>query len=319
MTITGIKGLCLDFETQSYDLIVIGGGPAGLSSGIYASRSGLKTLILEAEELGGRAAQTSLYENFPGFPDGIMGKELVERMERQALKSGAVIKHFEKARDLDLGGKLKKVLTSNATFQSYVLIIATGTQRRKLKVCGENELIGRGVSYCQVCDAPFFKGLRVAVVGFTKEAILDSLVLAEIAKEVLLVTQSEKIDASEELKRKLFEKDNVKMVNGKVVAIKGENTVRAIRIIVSETEEEIQEEVNGVFVSLGKAPATDLIRNTGIEVDDKGCIVVDRWQKTNVEGVFAAGDCTCGGMQVVTAVGEGAMAAMKAALNKENT
>ena len=309
----------MDFEKQIYDLIVIGGGPAGLSAGIYASRSGLKTLILEGEELGGRAAQTSLYENFPGFPDGIMGKELVERMERQALKSDAIIKHFEKAKDLDLRGKLKKVMTANATYQSCALIIATGTQRRKLKVSGEEELIGRGVSYCQVCDAPFFKGLRVAVVGFTKEAILDSLALADIAKEVLLITQAEKIEASEELRRKLSEKDNVKIVNGKVVTIKGDNIVKAVRIIVTETEKEIQEEVNGVFVSLGKTPATDLIRNTGIEVDDRGCIVVDRGQRTNLEGVFAAGDCTCGGMQVVTAVGEGAMAAMKVSLNKKNT
>lgn len=309
----------MDFEKQIYDLIIIGGGPAGLSAGIYASRSGLKTLILEAEELGGRAAQTSLYENFPGFPDGIMGKELVERMERQALKSGAIIKHFEKAKDLDLRGKLKKVMTTNATYQSCALIIATGTQRRKLKVSGEDEFIGRGVSYCQVCDAPFFKGLRVAVVGFTKEAISDSLVLADIAKEVLLITQAEKIEASEELKRKLSEKDNVKIINGKVVTIKGENIVKAVRIIVTETEKEIQEEVNGVFVSLGKTPATDLIRNTGIEVDDRGCIVVDRGQRTNLRGVFAAGDCTCGGMQVVTAVGEGAMAAMKVSLNKKNT
>ena len=309
----------MDFEKQIYDLIIIGGGPAGLSAGIYASRSGLKTLILEEAELGGRAAQTSLYENFPGFPDGIMGKELVERMERQALKSDAIIKHFEKAKDLDLRGKLKKIMTSNATYQSCALIIATGTQRRKLKVSGEDELIGRGVSYCQVCDAPFFKGLRVAVVGFTKEAILDSLVLADIAKEVLLITQAEKIEASEELRRKLLEKDNVKIVNGKVVTIKGDNIVKAVRIIVTETEKEIQEEVNGVFVSLGKTPATDLIRNTGIEVDDRGCIVVDRGQRTNLEGVFAAGDCTCGGMQVVTAVGEGARAAMKVSLNTKNT
>jgi thioredoxin reductase (NADPH) len=309
----------LDFEKQIYDLIIIGGGPAGLSAGIYASRSGLKTLILEEVELGGRAAQTSLYENFPGFPDGIMGKELVERMERQALKSGAIIKHFEKAKDLDVRGKLKTVLTSNATYQSCALIIATGTQRRKLQVSGENELIGRGVSYCQVCDAPFFKGLRVAVVGFTREAILDSMALAGIAKEVLLITQAERFEVSEELKRRLLEKGNVKIVNGKVVAIKGENIVKAVRIVVTETKEEIQEEVNGVFVSLGKAPATELVSNAGIEVDDKGCIVVNRWQRTNVEGVFAAGDCTCGGMQVVTAIGEGAMAAMKVSLNKKNT
>jgi thioredoxin reductase (NADPH) len=297
---------------QVYDLIIVGAGPAGLTAGIQASRLGLKTLVLEAGTPGGRAAEDSIYKNFPGFPEGIKGRELVEKMEKQISKFGAKMKLFEKAIDINLRQELKKVTTSEATYHSFALIIATGTQRKKIGVPGETEFLGRGVSYCRVCDGPFFKGLRVAVVGFAEEAIKDAMFLADIAKEVLFITHKGKIEAAEPSKRRLLEKTNVRMVNAKVVAILGENVVKAIKIIKFETKQEVREEVNGVFISLGWVPTTELVKEAGIDVDDRGCIKVDRWQRTNIEGVFAAGDCTCGGMQVVTAAGEGAMAAMKA-------
>lgn len=297
---------------QVYDLIIVGAGAAGLTAGIQASRLGLRTLVLEAGKLGGRAAEASIYENFPGFPEGIRGRELVEKMEKQISKFGAEMKLFEEAIDIDLRQELKKVSTSKATYHSFALIIATGTQRRKIGVPGETEFLGRGVSYCRVCDGPFFKGLRVAVVGFAEEAIKDAVFLADIAKEVLFITHKGKIEAAEPSKRRFLEKTNVRIVNAKVVAILGENVVKAIKIIKFETKQEVREEVNGIFVSLGWVPTTELVKEAGINVDDRGCIKVDRWQRTNIEGVFAAGDCTCGGMQVVTAAGEGAMAAMKA-------
>jgi len=299
-------------KKQVYDLIIVGAGPAGLTAGIHTSRLGLKTVIFEAETPGGRAAEASMYENFPGFPEGIMGKELIEKMVKQISKFGAKMKIFEETIDVDPRGELKKVTTSRATYHSFALIIATGTQRRKLKVPGENEFLGRGVSYCRVCDGPFFKGLRVAVVGFAKEAMMDALFFADIAKEVLLITHEGKIEAAEALKRRLLEKANVKIVNGKVDAISGENVVKAIKIVMFKTKKEVREEVDGVFISLGWIPTTEIVKKAGIDVDDRGCIKVDRWQRTNIEGVFAAGDCTCGGMQVVTAAGEGAMAAIKA-------
>jgi thioredoxin reductase (NADPH) len=299
-------------EKQVYDLIIVGAGPAGLTAGIHTSRLGLKTLVLEAGTPGGRASEASIYENFPGFPEGIMGKELIKKMEKQISKFGAEIKAFEEVIDLDFGGELKKVATSKAIYHSFALIIATGTQRRKLEVPGETEFLGRGVSYCRVCDGPFFKGLRVAVVGFAKEAIMDSLFLADIAKEVLLITDEKKIEVAEDLKRRLLERANVKIVNGKVVAILGENVVEAVKVVKFETKQEVRAKVNGVFISLGWVPTTEIVKKAGIEVDDRGCIKVDRWQRTNIEGVFAAGDCTCGGMQIVTATGEGAMAATKA-------
>ena len=297
---------------RTHDLIIIGGGPAGLTAGIHTARLGLKTAVFEAGTLGGRAAEASMYENFPGFPEGIVGKELIERMEKQISKFGADVKVFEKAIDLEVKGALKTVTTSKATYRSFALIIATGTQRRKLGVAGENEFLGRGVSYCSVCDGPFFKGLRVAVVGLTKEAIKDSLSMADMSKEVLLITHEGKIEAAEALKKKLLEKANIKIVNGKVAAILGEKVVKAIKIVEFTSKQELREKVDGVFVSLGWVPTTEVVKRAGIDVDEGGCIKVDRWQRTNIEGVFAAGDCTCCGMQVVTAAGEGAMAATTA-------
>ena len=299
-------------EKQVYDLIIVGAGPAGLTAGIHTSRLGLKTLVLEAEAPGGRAQEASIYENLPGFPEGIIGKEFIEKLEKQIAKFGAEMKAFEEVIDLDFRGELKKVATSKVIYHSFALIIATGTQRRKLEVPGETKFLGRGVSYCRVCDGPFFKGLRVAVVGFAKEAIADSLFLADIAKEVLLITDEKKIEVPEDLKRRLLERANVKIVNGKVVAILGEDFVEAVKVVKFETKQEVKEKVNGVFISLGWVPTTEIVKKAGVEVDDRGCIKVDRWQRTNIEGVFAAGDCTCGGMQAVTAAGEGAMAATKA-------
>jgi thioredoxin reductase (NADPH) len=293
-----------------YDIMIIGAGPAGLSAGISAARSGLRTLILETEELGGKTAGASLYENYPGFPEGIMAVELVEKMKKQALKFDGEIRYLEEVIDLDLKQDLKRVTTNKTIYETLALVIATGTQRRKLNVSGETGLIGRGVSYCRVCDGPFFKGLKVAVVGFTKDAITDTMLLSEIAREVLLVTQGE--DAvPKELMKKLLEQPNVKIIEGRVVTILGEHVVKGVKIELNNGQE-LLEQVNGVFVSLGKAPATGFVERAGIKVDERGCVRVDRWQRTNIEGVFAAGDCTCGGMQVVTAVGEGAMASLKA-------
>jgi len=294
-----------------YDMIIVGSGPAGLSAGINAARSGLKTLILETEEFGGMAAGASLYENYPGFAEGITALELVKRMKTQASKFDAEIRYLEEVIDLDLKQDLKKVTTGKAFYRSLSLVIATGTQRRKLSVPGEAKFVGRGVSYCRVCDGPFFKGLKVAVVGFAKDAIMDALLLSEIAREVFLVTQGERINVPKELMKKLSGKANVRTIGGRVVAILGAHVVDAVKIKL-ESNEELDERVDGVFVSLGKAPATGIVERAGVEVDERGCVKVDRWQRTNIRGVFAAGDCTCGGMQVVTAVGEGAMASMKA-------
>jgi len=297
-------------ENQVYDLIIMGAGPAGLTAGLYASRFGLKTLIIDVQTMGGRAAEASLIENYPGFPEGITGKELTKRMHSQALKFGTEMRLLEEVIDLDFSGNLK-IITRKGTYHSLALIIATGTQRKKLRVQGETEFLGRGVSYCPTCDGPFFKGLRVAVVGHGEEAIADALLLADMAKEVLLVTHGKELEAFEDLRRRLVGKGNITIVNGEITAILGENVVKAIKVADAGTGQETMMEINGVFVSLGGVPMTEIVKKAGILVDQGGCIIVDRWQRTNVEGVFAAGDCTCGGMQVITAAGEGAMAALK--------
>lgn len=297
-------------EGQAYDLVIVGAGPAGLTAGIYASRLGLKTLILESGILGGRAGEAPIIENYPGFPEGIAGVELVERMVKQCSKFGAELKTFEEVIDLELKGELKSVTTRKGRYFSTAVIVATGTQRRKLKVPGETELLGRGVSYCPVCDGAFFRGLRVVVVGSGEEAAVDAVFLAELAGDVTLVTHGGYLEVAEELLRKLGEK-GVKVVDARVTSIVGKDGVEAVKIAYEDGKEDVLP-ADGVFISLGGVPTSDLVRKAGVDVDERGCIKVDRWQRTNIEGVFAAGDCTCGGMQVVTSAGEGAMAAIKA-------
>ncbi len=296
----------------TYDVIVIGAGPSGLTAAIQTSRLGLRTLILETERPGGRAAEASMYENFPGFPDGITGTELVARMLQQVSKFGADLRDFEEVITVKLDGSLKTVVTKKSTYTSHALIIATGTQRKKLNVPGEAELLGRGVSYCRACDGPFFKDLKVAVVGSTTEAMRDSLFLAGIAKEVLWISGREQVEADDDLTQQVARRKNIRRVQGSIAAILGENRVEAVEIAQLNSNRITQEKIDGIFIVLGWVPASDTVRKAGVETDDRGCIVVDRWQRTNFEGVFATGDCTCGGMQIVTAAGEGAMAATKA-------
>lgn len=300
--------------TQIYDVIVVGGGPAGLTVGIYAARIGLKTLILESKILGGRAFEARMIENFPGFPEGISGGELVERMVRQTEKFGAEIVSSEEVVSLDLNDGNKVVITRTAKYQGRALIFATGAQRRKLLVPGEEEFLGRGVSHCAVCDGPLFRGKVVAVIGSGDEAAEDALLLADFVNEVLMITSEEELEIAENLRQRLEKKDNVKfLLNTKVEAIEGDIIVKAVKVVDVKSKKEQKIPVDGVFVALERIPMTQLMRKAGIEVDEGGCVKVDRRQRTNIEGVFAAGDCTCGGMQVATAVGEGARAAMEAA------
>jgi len=292
------------------DIIVIGAGPAGLTAGMYTSWLGLRTIILDAQTSGGKATEAARVENFPGFPEGVRGLDLVEKMEKQATNLGAVIKPNEEIIDLSLFSEVKRATSRNATYESSALIIATGTQRKKLNVAGEEKFLGRGVSYCAICDGPLFKRARIAIVGHGNEALNDALFLADIADQVIIVTQDGKSENSGALLDRLDKKRNVDIIEGKVTSITGNQAVKAIRVIASQGESE--EKVNGVFIALGGVLMTSVVRKAGIVVDGNGCIMVDRFQRTNIEGVYAAGDCTCGGMQIVTAAGEGAMAAMKA-------
>ncbi len=302
----------IDEENQKIDALIIGSGPAGLTAAIYTSWLGLKTVVLESGIVGGRAWLAPQIENFPGFELGIKGSELVEKMRLQALRFHSEIREDEEVIGLELKGEIKLVVSRKHTYEAHAVIIATGTQRRKLLVPGETDFIGRGVSYCVTCDGPFFKHATVIVVGNGEEAAADALFLSDIASKVMLVTNEPELEISGTLADRLRSKPNVEVIKGKITKIVGEQIVKAAKILDFSTQLEVEKEAKGVFVSLGGVPLTAIVRNAGVATDRTGCLTVDRQQRTSIEGVFAAGDCTCGGMQAVTAAGEGAMAAMRA-------
>jgi len=299
-------------ESRKIDVLIIGAGPAGLTAAIYSAWLGLRTVVLEAGIVGGRAWLAPKIENFPGFEFGVKGNDLVEKMRSQALRFHAQISDTEEVVGLDLKGDCKRVISRTQSYEGSALIIATGTQRRKLLVTGETDFVGRGVSYCVTCDGPFFRNSTVAVVGNGEEAAIDALFMADLASRVLLVSEQQELNFEGTLLNRLRNKPNIEVIKGQVVRIVGEQVVKAVSILEFDSRREVQRDVKGVFVSLGGVPMTAIVRNAGVATDRTGCLIVDRQQKTNIEGVFAAGDCTCGGMQVVTAAGEGAMAAMRA-------
>lgn len=293
---------------MDWDILILGAGPAGLAAGIYAGRSKLKTLILESEMPGGRVIKASAIENFPGFPEGISGYELTHRMLEQVKRFNAELRYPENVVALDLKGEVKTVATRKGAYKARAIILAVGTHNRKLLVPGEVELLGRGVSYCATCDGFFFRDRSVAVVGSGEEAAEDAVLIAGSAAKVTLVPNAGELEMSAESIEKLKDK-KVQILHGaKVEAIEGEEAVNALKLADGG-----RLSVDGVFVALGSVPMTKMIEKAGVKTDDRGCIIVDRKQRTNVEGVFAAGDCTCGSMQVATAVGEGAAAAIAAA------
>ncbi|MBE3117118.1 FAD-dependent oxidoreductase [Candidatus Bathyarchaeota archaeon] len=304
-------------QNKKFDVLIIGTGPAGLTAAIYSSWLGLKTLALDSGIIGGTTWLAPKIDNYPGYDEGIKGSDLIERMRKHASRFGAEIRASEEVVGFEVAGKDKLVTSRKDTYVASAVIFAIGTQRRKLLVPGEAEFLGRGVSYCAVCDALFFRGAKVAVVGDGKEAAMDALLLADIAGSVLLVSRAGVPTVDADLLNKLKGKPNVELVKGKVTAIQGQQVVKAIKILQSANQE-IEKEVKGVIIALGGVPLTEIVKAAGINVDINGCLIVDRQQRTNVEGVFAAGDCTCGGMQVVTAAGEGAMAAMKASAHLRN-
>lgn len=297
---------------EDWDLIIIGAGPAGLTAGIYAGRSRLVTLILEEKMPGGEASVTPLVENYPGF-ETISGLELIEKMTGHCKKFGAQINELEKAMSLDITGEKKLVKTNANTYSAPAVIIATGTHNRQLNVPGEEKFQGRGVSYCALCDGAFFKDKKVVVVGGGNSAATSALYLSNIAAKVKLVHRRNQLRAEltvvENLKRQ-----NVEFLwNSVVKEVKGNNVVENVILQNNKTGEEREVEVDGVFVQIGEVPNTQLVKEAGVEVDKGGYILVDARQRTNVPGVFAAGDVTNGSVkQIGTAVGQAIVAATEA-------
>jgi len=297
-------------EEREYDVIIVGAGPAGLTAAIYSARYGLSTAFFETVDPASQLSLTPVIENFPGFEGS--GFELLEKMKNQALKFGAEHK-FENVEKLrKVNGKFE-VVTESGTYYARALIIATGGKHRELGVPGEKEFVGRGVSYCATCDGHFFRGKKVLVVGGGNTAVTDAIYLKEIGCDVTLIHRRDELRAEKALQEELFSRNIPVIWNSVVLRIEGEEKVERVVILNRVTNEESVLEVDGVFIAVGIRPATDIVMDLGVERDSAGYIRVDKRQRTNVEGVFAAGDCCDNPLkQVVTACGDGAVAANSA-------
>jgi len=298
---------------ESWDLIIIGGGAAGLAAGIYAARSGLKTLVLEEKMAGGTTADAPLVENYPGF-QSISGMELAQKMVAQCRGTGVIIREFEKVLSLDLNGEKKIVKTNRTVLETETVIIASGSRYREIGVPGEKEFLGRGVSYCGICDGPLFKAKRVLVVGGGNSALITALYIAGLASEVKVAHRRDAFRAEEALVKALNEKANIEILwNSEVKEIKGEKLVNKVTIFNRNTGETKELLVDGVFVQVGETPNSQLAKEAGVEVDKDGYVMIDIRQRTNIAGVYAAGDVTNHPVkQVGTAVGQGITAALEA-------
>ena len=296
-----------------YDIIIIGAGPAGLTSAIYARRAKKNVLVLEALSYGGQIINTLSIENYPGLPN-VSGFDFATILYNQAKDLGAEVR-FEKVLNIE-DGKIKKVNTSKGSYEGKTVIIATGCENRKLGIDLEEELTGRGFSYCATCDGNFYKGKAVAVVGSGNSALDDALYLSDIASKVYLINKKDVFTGEKAILDLIKEKDNVQIIyNSSVTKLIGKEKIEGIEI-----NNESIIDVAGVFVAVGRVPENENFRKL-IEINDKGYIVSSENCHTNVSGIFVAGDCRVKRLrQLVTATSDGAMAATEAIkyINKED-
>jgi len=296
--------------TQLYDAIIIGSGPAGLTAALYLGRAGQKCIVLEKDFVGGYTAKIADIQNYPGYAS-ISGMDLTQIMAKQAEKFGATIVYPVEVVDMELRGDVKRVRTRDEVYEAHVVIIAIGVARKKLEVPGAKEYLGKGVSYCATCDGNFFKGRKVAVIGSDDEAAEEALHLADLAEKVTMVPHKEP-DIVSSVMNRLKSKPNVEIHPvAKIHEVVGDELVTGLRISREGAEKVLS--LDGVFIAMGSTPISQLILKAGGLTDDRGCLIVDKHQRMNLDGVFAAGDCTCGGMQIIAAAGEGSVAGMRAA------
>ncbi|MGC7872246.1 thioredoxin-disulfide reductase [Desulfosporosinus sp. SYSU MS00001] len=294
-----------------YDVIIVGAGPAGLTAGIYASRGGLKAAIVELAMPGGQAASTEKIENYPGFPEGVNGYELMNSFHQQALSFGVEF-IYEEVKTLDLKETVKKIHTDSSVLETKSVIIAAGSKPRLLNVPGEDQFRGRGVSYCATCDGAFFRGKKVIVVGGGDAALEEGAYLTKFAEEVILIHRREGFRASQILIDRA--RGNSKMrfeLNYVVEEILGSDHVEGVRLrnVLDSTTKEIQ--ADGVFIYVGTDP-NDQFLNGEIKTNERGYIYTNQYLQTNIEGVYAVGDIRDTPLrQVATAVGDGALAAVE--------
>jgi thioredoxin reductase (NADPH) len=297
-------------DQNHYDVIIIGSGPAGYTAGIYTSRANLSTLIISGTLPGGQLMTTSEVENYPGFPNGIFGPELMMNMRQQAERFGAVIVDDEVLK-VNFKNRPFTITTHAETYTAEATLVCTGASPRKLGIPAEQQFSGRGVSYCATCDGPFFKGENIVVVGGGDTAMEEATFLTKFGKSVRVVHRRDSLRASKILQQKALENPKIEFIWNNVVAdIKGNNKISTVLVKDINTGKERTIETGGLFVAIGHEPNTAVFKGQ-LELDDKGYIVLKHHTKTSVEGVFAAGDVHDHRYrQAVTAAGFGCMAAI---------
>jgi thioredoxin reductase (NADPH) len=291
------------------ELAIIGAGPAGYSAAIYAVRAGLKTIVFEKGIGGGLAAISPNIENYAGF-ESISGMDLTEKMKNHASNYTDI--HFnEEVKNISKKNDIFSVETIKKTYEVKAILFCTGTEYRKLNVPGEAELSGRGVSYCATCEGFFFKGNKVAVVGGGNSALIEAIYLKQIGcDEVYLIHRRDQLRAEKAYENEAIEKGVKIIYNTKLLSIVGKEKLEYLEIHDIQENKNNKLTVDGVFISIGEVPQNEIAKNLGIKLDDKGFIIVDKDGRTNVKGVYAAGDITGGLRQVITACSEGAKAAL---------
>jgi len=291
-----------------YDVIIIGGGPAGLTAGLYNARARLNVLLLERLAPGGQVLTTDRVENYPGFPDGISGFELMDRMKTQAEKFGLKIQSDE-VTSLELSAKHKAVLTGSGSLETKAIILCCGATWKKLGIEGEDQLKGKGVSFCATCDGPFYRNQEVAVIGGGDTALEEAIFLTRFVSKIHLVHRRDKLRATKVLQERALSHEKIEILWDSVpVRILGEKGVEGIELKNVKTQDVFRRNVQGVFVFIGTLPNTDMVKGL-IRLDENGFVVTDDNMQTSVSGVFAAGDIRSKLFrQISTAVGEGATA-----------
>lgn len=297
---------------EQYDIIIIGAGPGGLTAGIYAGRQGTKNLIIDRDLTGGLGREVPEMENYPGF-DNISGLELIEKMKAQATKN-CDLHEMEEVTEITKTDEEYRftVKTSKDTYQTKTVILATGSSHRPLDAKGEEEFKGKGVSYCATCDGFFFKGRDIIMVGGGNTALQEGLYLNNLGANVTIVHRRDEFRAQKHLQNQIKEAGIKTIMNATVEEIKGSMLVESVVLKDTKTGELTEHPTNGVFISVGYIPHTELAKQLDVNLDESGHIIIDKEQKTNVDYVYAIGDVCVGLKQWIVACGEGAVAATSA-------
>ena len=291
-----------------YDMIVIGGGPAGYTAALYAARAGLETLLIEKMSVGGQMALTDIIDNYPGFAEGVDGFTLGMNMQAGAERFGAKTEYAE-VTGVELVGQPKRVHTAAGVFSARTIVVATGADPRRLGIAGEESLVGRGLHYCAHCDGRFYKGKTVAVVGGGNSAVSDALYLSRVTDKVYVIHRRDSLRATKIYHEPLMKAENVEFLwDSAITEIISDGRVTGARVQNLKDGSEREISFSGLFVSIGRKPATDFLKGV-LELDDYGYIVADESTRTSIPGVFAVGDVRTKALrQVVTAVADGATA-----------